>query len=54
MARNVRALEFWDGELDGTFKITSYDVPESSTAFLVLAATLLAAGRRRGASGRGW
>jgi len=30
---DVRALEFWDGELDGTFKITS--IPEPSTAGLL-------------------
>jgi hypothetical protein len=30
---DVRVLEFWDGELDGTFKITS--IPEPSTGGLL-------------------
>jgi hypothetical protein len=36
---DVRALEFWDGELDGTFKITS--IPEPSTAAYVGGSALL-------------
>jgi hypothetical protein len=35
----VRALEFWDGELDGTFIITS--IPEPSTAAYVASSALL-------------
>lgn len=36
---DVRALEFWDGELDGTFKITS--IPEPSAAAYVGGSALL-------------
>ncbi len=47
IAGDVRALEFWDGELDGTFKITYYDVPEPSGAALGLLTAGLALQRRR-------
>ncbi len=47
IAGDVRALEFWDGELDGTFKITYYNVPEPSGAALGLLTAGLALQRRR-------
>lgn len=37
IAGDVRALEFWDGELDGTFKIIRFEVPEPSPAALLAA-----------------
>jgi hypothetical protein len=44
IAGDVRALEFWDGELDGTFIITI--IPEPSAAMFLIAASLFGASRR--------
>ena len=44
---DVRALEFWDGDLDGTFTITRFPVPEPGFGYLLLVTTLTTVGRRR-------
>ncbi len=44
IAGDVRALEYWDGELDGTFKITI--IPEPSVVWLGVAAGAFALRRR--------
>ena len=46
---DVRALEFWDGELDGTFIITS--IPEPGTAILAASALLFLRRRRPSSDG---
>jgi hypothetical protein len=41
---DVRALEFWDGELDGSFIITR--IPEPGTGLLLASALCLLARRK--------
>ena len=43
---DVRALQYWDGELDGTFKITTF-IPEPSWAVLCGVGLALIGLRRR-------
>ena len=45
IAGDVRALEYWDGELDGTFKVTV--IPEPCASALLLSVGLVVRRRRR-------
>ena len=45
---DIRALEFWDGELDNTFIITRFEIPEPAAPLLAaMACTALLLNRRR-------